>query len=40
LLQILAGAGFDYRLAVASDSFWDPEQLLILHAFRTTQLAS
>jgi FkbM family methyltransferase len=34
LLQTLAGAGFDYRLALASDSFWDHGQLMLVHAFR------
>jgi FkbM family methyltransferase len=34
LLQILVGADFSYRLALASDSFWDPGQLLLVHAFR------
>ena len=34
VLQTLASAGFEYRIAVASDAFWDPGQLLLLHAFR------
>jgi FkbM family methyltransferase len=38
LLDILASAGFEYRIAAASDAFWDPGQLLLLHAFRAQQL--
>jgi FkbM family methyltransferase len=38
LLQILASAGFEYRIAVTSDAFWDPGQLVLLHAFRAQQL--
>jgi FkbM family methyltransferase len=35
LLGLLAGSGFDYRIAVAGERFWD-EQLLLVHAYRPT----
>jgi FkbM family methyltransferase len=37
LLRILVDAGFTHRLAVASDAFWDPGQLLLVHAFRESR---
>jgi FkbM family methyltransferase len=34
-LATLASAGLRYRIAVVGDRFWDPGQLLLVHAFRS-----
>jgi FkbM family methyltransferase len=34
LLQMLSDGGFRYRIAVVGDRFWEPVQLLAIHAFR------
>jgi FkbM family methyltransferase len=39
LLGTLADSGFEYRIAVAGDHFWEPGQLLVLHAFRASAIS-
>lgn len=39
VLNTLVEAGFECRIAVAADRFWDPSQLLLVHAFRATAIA-